>query len=258
MCSRGTWSMNCPALLPGMLLAGWSLLVTKSSVLLSSPLLKVTDSISSKGMATSLVPILNMLSALELDHQLRLAYSGDAVHDVHAPGDPERQTDEARRHTPPFREYPRVRKNLKPGRSAGQVPKPEALSSLLPGELALAIDEAVEPGGAGITFCGAACVYIPVEGLAVVAEAAVELPDEVGGDRELAPDEVVFLEGAHEVTESPELEGALEGPLPFLAADPGGAQAQVTQLPGSQAPLLAADLGCVEAEPRRLALAKDL
>ena len=58
-----------------------------------------------------------------------------------------------------------------------------------PGELALLVYEPVEPGDAGVAFRGAARVDVPVEGLAVVAEAAVQLADEVGGDGELAPDE---------------------------------------------------------------------
>src|SRR5215211_7055859 len=132
------------------------------------------------------------------------------------------------------------------------------LRGLLPGELALSIYQAVEPGHARIAFGRATRVNVPVEGFAVVAEAAVELPDEVGGDGEIAPDEVVLLQGAHEVAHGPQLEGALEGTLLLLAADPGGAQAQVAQLAGLQAPFLAADLGRVEAEPRRLALAEDL
>ena len=68
----------------------------------------------------------------------------------------------------------------------------------------------------------------------MVAETAVQLPDEVGGDGELAPDEVVLLQGAHKVTQGPQLEGALEGTLLLLAADPGGAQAQVAELTGRQ------------------------
>src|SRR5215211_215280 len=132
------------------------------------------------------------------------------------------------------------------------------LRGLLPGELALSIYQAVEPGHARIAFGRATRVNVPVEGFAVVAEAAVELPDEVGGDGELAPAEVILLQGAHEVAHGPQLEGALEGTLLLLAADPGGAQAQVAQLAGPQAPLLAADLGRMEAEPRRLALAEDL
>src|SRR5918998_79880 len=132
------------------------------------------------------------------------------------------------------------------------------LRRLLPGELGLPVDETVEPGYTGVAFGRAACVHVPVEGFAVVAETAVQLPDEVGGDGELAPDEVVFLQGAHKVAHGPQLEGALEGTLSLLAADPGGAQAQVAELAGCQAPLLAADLGRVESEPRRLALAEDL
>src|SRR5215213_4582972 len=132
------------------------------------------------------------------------------------------------------------------------------LRCLLPGELALPIYEPVEPGYAWVAFGRAACVYVPVEGFAVVAEAAVELPDQVGGDGELASDEVVLLQGAHKVTKGPQLEGALEGTLLLFAADPGGAQTQVAQLTGPQAPFLAADLGRVEAEPRRLALAEHL
>src|SRR5215204_7012862 len=121
------------------------------------------------------------------------------------------------------------------------------LRCLLPGELALPIYEPVEPGYAWVAFGRAACVYVPVEGFAVVAETAVELPDEVGGDGELAPDEVVLLHGAHKVTQGPQLEGALEGTLLLLAAHPGGAQAQVAQLTGLKTPFLSADLGCVEA-----------
>ena len=49
-------------------------------------------------------------------------------------------------------------------------------------ELALPFDEAVEPGESRVTFEGAASVYVPVEGLAMVAEAAVELADEVSRD----------------------------------------------------------------------------
>jgi len=60
------------------------------------------------------------------------------------------------------------------------------------------------------------------------------------------------------VAQGPQLEGALEGTLLLLAADPGSAQAQVAQLTGLQAPFLSADLGRVEAEPRRLTLAEDL
>src|ERR671939_701183 len=131
------------------------------------------------------------------------------------------------------------------------------LRCLFPGELALLINETVEPGYAGIAFCRAARVHVPVQGFAVVAETAVELPDEVGGDGELAPDEVVLLQGAHKVAQGPQLEGALEGTLLLFAADPGGAQAQITQLTGSQVPFLAADLGRVEAEPWGLALAED-
>src|SRR5215218_4547753 len=131
------------------------------------------------------------------------------------------------------------------------------LRCLLPGELALPIYEPVEPGYAWVAFGRAACVYVPVEGFAVVAEAAVELPDQVGGDGKLASDEVVLLQGTHKVPQGPQLEGALEGTLLLLAADPGGAQAQVAQLTRLQAPRLAADLGRVEAEPRRLALAED-
>src|SRR4028119_1995461 len=53
-------------------------------------------------------------------------------------------------------------------------------------------------GGAGAAFLGAPGVDVPVEGLAVVAEAAVELADEVGSHGELAADEVLVLEGAGE------------------------------------------------------------
>src|SRR5215210_211816 len=129
---------------------------------------------------------------------------------------------------------------------------------LLSGELALPINETVEPGYAGVAFGRAARVYVPVEGFAMIAETAVELPDEVGGDGELASDEVVLLQGAHKVTHGPKLEGALEGTFLLLAADPGGAQAQVAKLTGPQAAFLSADLGRVEAEPWGLALAEHL
>src|SRR5215213_10743697 len=91
----------------------------------------------------------------------------------------------------------------------------------------------------------------------MVAETAVQLPYEVCGDGELAPDEVVLLQGAHKVAQGPQLEGALEGTLLLLAADPGGAQTEVAKFTGPKAPLLAADLGRIEAEPRWLAVAED-
>src|SRR5215210_123607 len=132
------------------------------------------------------------------------------------------------------------------------------LRGLLLGQFALPIYEPVEPGRAGVAFGRAPCVHVPVEGFAVIAEAAVELSDEVGGDGELAPYQIILLQGAHEVAHGPQLEGALEGALFLFAADPGGAQAQVAELAGPEAPLLAADLGRVEAEPGGLAFAEDL
>src|SRR5215211_4929671 len=128
------------------------------------------------------------------------------------------------------------------------------LRCLLPGELALPIYEPVEPGYAWVAFGRAACVYVPVEGFAVVAEAAVELPDQVGGDGELASDEVVLLQGAHKVAQGPQLEGALEGTLLLLAADPGGAQTEVAKFTGPKAPLPAdGDVGGRVSCPERVA-----
>src|SRR3712207_4948510 len=94
-------------------------------------------------------------------------------------------------------------------------------------------------------------VDVPVEGLAVVAKAPVQLAHQVGGDGELAPVKVLFPQGADVVAEGAQLEGALEGVLALLAADPRGAEAEVAELAVAQAPLLAADLGGVEGEPRR-------
>src|SRR5918998_4063145 len=137
-----------------------------------------------------------------------------------------------------------------------------ASGGLLFRELALLGDESVEPGeacvAAGLVAQGPLGVDVPVEGLAVVAEASVQLAHQVGGDGELAPVEVLFPQGADVVAEGAQLEGTLEGVLALLAADPRGAEAEVTQLAGSQVPLLAADLGGVEGEPRRGARAEDL
>src|SRR5215218_4101964 len=55
---------------------------------------------------------------------------------------------------------------------------------------------------------------------------SVQFPDGVCGDGELAPDEVVLLQGAHKVTHGPQLEGALEGTFLLFAADPGRVEAE--------------------------------
>src|SRR5918998_1044599 len=136
-----------------------------------------------------------------------------------------------------------------------------ASGGLLFRELALLGDESVEPGearvAAGLVPKGARGVDVPVEGLAVVAEASVQLAHQVGGDGELAPVEVLFPQSADEVAEGAQLEGALEGVLALLAADPRGAEAEVAQLAEAQTSLLAADLGGVEGEPRRWAGPED-
>jgi len=123
------------------------------------------------------------------------------------------------------------------------------LSGLFAGELALPLDKAVEPSEGWVAFDGARGVYVPVEGLAVVAEATVELADEVRRDGELAAHKALCFEGAQEVADGPKLEGALEGTLAFFAADPRGTQAEVAELAGGEGALLAADLGGVEGEP---------
>src|SRR3712207_4761384 len=102
------------------------------------------------------------------------------------------------------------------------------LGRLLPRELALLGDQTVKPGEAGVTprfiSQGALGVDVPVEGLAVVAQSPVQLAHEVGGDGELPSVESLLSQGADKVAEGPELEGALEGVLALLAADPRGAQ----------------------------------
>src|SRR5215211_189156 len=134
---------------------------------------------------------------------------------------------------------------------------PTILRGLLSGELALLGDETAQPGEAGFVPEGAFGVHVPVEGLAVVAEAPVQFAYKVGGHGELPPVESLFPQGADEVAEGSELEGALEGVLALLAADPRGAEAEVAQVAGPQGSLLAADLGGVEGEPRRGARAED-
>src|SRR3712207_7011545 len=53
-------------------------------------------------------------------------------------------------------------------------------------------------------------VDVPVEGLAVVAKAPVQLAHQVGGDGELAPVEVLFPQGADVVAEGAQLERSEE------------------------------------------------
>src|ERR671932_786217 len=105
------------------------------------------------------------------------------------------------------------------------------LRSLFLCELALLSDQAVQPGEAdvasGLIPEGAFGVHIPVEGLAVVAQAPVQLADEVSGHGELPPAEALFPQGADEVADGSKLEGALKGVLTLLAADPRGAEAEV-------------------------------
>src|SRR3712207_8954665 len=71
-----------------------------------------------------------------------------------------------------------------------------ASGGLLFRELALLGDEAIQPGEArvasGLVPEGARGVDVPVEGLAVVAEAPVQLAHQVGGDGELAPVKVLL------------------------------------------------------------------
>src|SRR3712207_1272707 len=72
------------------------------------------------------------------------------------------------------------------------------LRGLLPGELALLGDQTVQPGEAGPVPEGAFGVHVPVEGLAVVAEAPVQLTHQVGGHGELLAVEPLFPQGADE------------------------------------------------------------
>jgi hypothetical protein len=91
----------------------------------------------------------------------------------------------------------------------------------------------------------------------VVAEAAVELADEVRGEGKLATVEGLLFESAQEVAYGTQLECALEGVLLLLAADPGGPKAEVAELAGRNGAFLPADFCGVEGEPGRRVCAKD-
>lgn len=107
-------------------------------------------------------------------------------------------------------------------------------------------------------FQGFPGVYVPVDGLAVLSEAAAEFPYEVGRYGDVPPGEIVFFQGADVVPYGAGLECALEGFFVELAADPRTAQAEFSEFYRREVSSLAADLGGVKREPRRVALPEDL